>query len=869
MLQGSLFTHDFLREGICETASWKNLPDETISTFRENGIALFSKFPMATNPNETQTEDDLIWKVLELLGWNSFLRQQNLSAKGKFDVPDGLLFTSEAAKATANTKADEWRRYEQGVCTVESKRWDRKLDRKDALADDDGVPSTQILRYLRRVDDVTAGKVRWGILTNGHHWRLYYQGATSVSEEFLELDLPLLLGLDGFEPGLFDGDPDHFLKVFILMFGRDAFVPSDEERTFHQVSLEQGKLWERRVAEDLSDLVFEQVFPNLVQGLYSADPERPESPTQAYLDEVRDGALILLYRLLFVLYAEDRNLLPVTDTRYDDYGMRIRVRREIAERIDKGDTFAAGMGPKYQHMQNLFKAINEGQEDLGLPPYNGGLFHSERIPLLERTILPDAVFAPIIDALSRIGPADNRRWINYRDLKVRQLGSIYECLLEHEVVQDGDGVRIRPNVFARKGSGSYYTPDDLVRLIIERTLNPLLSERRLAFEEAADTLKSEKGPRQDRLDRLSRLDPANAFLDLKICDPAMGSGHFLVDLVDYMADQVLEAIVSSEAAVDWADYVSPVSLSVAHIRARILQQADEHNWANISEEQLDDRQIIRRMILKRVIYGVDKNVMAVELAKVALWLHTFTVGAPLSFLDHHLRTGDSLFGEFVRPVEDELAKRGDMFLRPSVQQGMNAAKGMMAVERMTDSDIAEAKSSAVTFEGVSEATLPLVRFLGLVHALRWRSVTDKKAAKALDALLDGIHGDPMEIAAGAAPTGKKKEITEFQKQLAEAHELDIEQHFMHWEVAFPGVWTDWESADPEGGFDAIIGNPPWDRIKMQEVEWFAARKPEIAHAQRAVDRKQMIKALKTAGDPLYDDFIKASGPAGAVRYCFR
>ena len=127
----------------------------------------------------------------------------------------------------------------------------------------------------------------------------------------------------------------------------------------------------------------------------------------------------------------------------------------------------------------------------------------------------------------------------------------------------------------------------------------------------------------------------------------MGSGHFLVSLVDYLADQVITAMAEAEATRAWADYVSPLSDRIEAIRNTILGNAEERGWT-IDPAQLDDRHIIRRMVLKRCVYGVDKNLMAVELAKVALWLHTFTVGAPLSFLDHHLRCGDSLFGSWVR-----------------------------------------------------------------------------------------------------------------------------------------------------------------------------------------------------------------------------
>ena len=231
MLKGTLFTEDFLREGIKETETWRALDEGSVDAFRDAALDIFDAFPTDKKPNEAQTEDDLIWKVLALLGWSDFLRQQNLSAKGKDDVPDGLLFADSAAKAHANERDEEWRRYGDGLAIVESKRWQRRLDRKDALKDDIGVPSTQMLRYLRRVDDMTQGKVRWGILTNGRHWRLYYQGATSVSEEFLELDLPMLLGVSGFELDLFADEAQHLLKVFLLMFGREAFLPGADGRT--------------------------------------------------------------------------------------------------------------------------------------------------------------------------------------------------------------------------------------------------------------------------------------------------------------------------------------------------------------------------------------------------------------------------------------------------------------------------------------------------------------------------------------------------------------------------------------------------------------------------------------------------------------
>ena len=858
--QGSLFASDFLSGAITRLPDWQELDDASLEDLEGALRAIFDRFPAAASPNESQTEDDLIWPVLARLGWTASLRQQNLSAFGRVDVPDGLLFSDDAMKAQANDFVQEWRRYELGLAVVESKRWLRPLDRHSGRHGEETAPSTQMLRYLRRIDDVTTGKLRWGILTDGARWRLYYQGARSVSEQFFEVDLAALLDLPGHNDGLFALDAAecrHWLKVFALVFRREAFLPgAADARTFHQRAIAEGRFYEERVAASLSNLVFGQVFPALARAIAAAEPDAP-------LPEVREAALLLLYRLLFILYAEDRDLLPVRDRRYDDYALRDRVRGDVGRRKDQGDTFAETLATYWSAIDGLCRAIDQGEISIGLPPYNGGLFDRERAPLLDRIRLGDRVMADVIDALSfEQGPA-GRRYINYRDLGVRQLGSIYERLLEHELAPDGDGVAVRPNIFARKGSGSYYTPDDLVGLIVEETIEPLVRTRMDAFEAEAGRMPADGPERERAVARLAALDPAENILGLKVCDPAMGSGHFLVSLVDYLADEVIAAMAEAEALAD--GYVSPLVGRIQAIRDRIVANAEERNWA-IDLDRLDDRHIIRRMVLKRCVFGVDKNPMAVELAKVALWLHTFTVGAPLSFLDHHLRCGDSLFGAWARGgIDKAIDYGGPLLLHGSVTQAERSALGMQTIEELTDAEIAEAHRSAETFAQVEEATAPLDAVLSLVHAIDWLEVKDRDGRTALESFFGGLLGDPIEIALGQAEvSAERPESAHFAELLRKARHLVDEERFLNWQAAFPGVWTNWQSASPEGGFDAVIGNPPWDRMKLQQVEWFATRRREIALAPRAADRKRMIAALEQAGDPLAQDYALASERATAA-----
>ena len=852
--RGSLFAHDYLHESITRLDDWRDID---AAAFEAAVGGVFARFPMAGSPNESQTEDDLIWPVLAHLGWTESLRQQNLSAAGRQDVPDGLLFQDAAAKDRANGFTEEWRRYELGLAVVESKRWRRPLDRQSDRRGEETAPSTQMLRYLRRVDDLTTGALRWGILTNGARWRLYYQGARSVSEQFFELDLAALLDLPGYNEGLFAltaPQRRHGLTVFALVFRRAAFVagPTDP-RTFHQRAIQDARFYEERVAANLSELVFGQVFPGLARAIAAAAPEAP-------LADVREAVLVLLYRLFFILYAEDRDLLPVRDTRYDDYALRKNVRGDIRQRKDQEDVFSARATRYWSALDDLCQAIAHGDASIGLPPYNGGLFDQARTPLLGQIRLDDAVMATVIDALSFEQTPDGRRYINYRDLGVQQLGSIYERLLEHDLVRERDEITIRLNRLARKGSGSYYTSDDLVALIIKETIEPLVRSRIDAFLARHAELATSPLSEDRRIGRLKPLDPAEKLLDLKVCDPAMGSGHFLVNLVDHLADRVITAMAEAEAAVD--GYLSPLIGRIDNIRTTIMAKAEASGWT-IDEDQLDDRHIVRRMVLKRCVYGIDKNPMAVELAKVALWLHTFTVGAPLSFLDHHLRCGDSLFGSWVRTgIETATEQGGSLFLAEPVARATRAAAPMQILEGLTDAEIAEAHRSAEVFAEIEAMTTPLNTFLSLVQAFEWLNIRDSDDHKALFNYFSGTFGDPIEIACGKIEVVQETRDGErFAELLGQARRLTTEERFLNWQVAFPGVWSAWELAGLHGGFDAVIGNPPWDRMKLQQVEWFAARRPEIAMTTRAADRTRMITDLETAGDPLAREFADASARA--------
>ena len=850
-MTGQLFTHYFLTDGIKTTPEWQASVDqpEAFVAFR-NGVARHhSALSRSRNPNEARTEEELIRPVMELLGWTEYVPQP--SAAGHEDIPDHLLFADAESKARAGNP------FEYATVVEESKRFGLSLDSRDrGDRAQRGTPHGQILRYLATAEIESEGRIRWGILTNGSVWRLYDYRARPRASGYFEADLAELL-----QPGNEDG-----LRVFHLLFRRESFTLRDgATSTFLEEALAEGRRYEEQVAQDLSGVVFERVFPNLVNALVQKSEES--------LVASRDAALIFLYRLLFVLYAEDRGLLPVNDERYDDYGLRKPVRDDIASRMAADDTYSAIATNYYDHLTTLFKLIDKGDESIGLPSYNGGLFAVEAAPLLETVRLADEEIAPIIYDLSHAEDSQGvRRFVNYRDMSVQQLGSIYERLLEREPVRDDDGnISIRPNPYARKDSGSFYTSQELVDLIVERTLKPLAEERLQAFADKAAELKSERRSKQERREELEQLDPAEAVLDLKVLDPAMGSGHFLVTAVDFLSDYIAELIERVPEIPEWLDgeYASPLVGRVAAIREDIRKRADESNWV-LDEAQLTDQAIIRRMVLKRCIYGVDKNRLTVELAKVSLWLHSFTVGAPLSFLDHHLRCGDSLVGLRVRDATDELHRLGGMFASSAIAGAETATDGMQRIEEMSDADVAEVQESAELFDGVEETTADLRGLLDFLCGWRWLTAGMKRDERAeFEEPLVRTLGYHAANAYELLAQGPAENISDFSELWHKATSIANREGFLHWEVAFPGVWHRWQESRPQGGFDAVIGNPPWDRIKLQEVEWFATRDIELALAPTAAARRKGIQQLRKQGASLAAEFDAAKAQAESLSQMVR
>jgi len=835
----SLFSQHYLQQRLPDHPDWHEDPMPAFEALR----ALWLKARMfGANWNEAQTEDEFIRPALEVLGWK-FAVQTKSQKKGSVARPDYALFADQAAKDAAYPhQGHDDAFYIHAVAIAEAKYWGRPLSQQDASGRNSwkvgSNPSHQMVSYL------VGTRMSWGILTNGLSWRLYSREASSVASDFYEVDLgPIfdVLPTDG-QPS-----PEQManFKRWWLFFRRDALVPGSAGKSFVEQVLEGSATYARRISDKLKELVFEEVMPEIAVGIVAFRRRQlgVQAESEQSLHEIYAACLSLLYKLLFVLYAEARDLLPMSNTGYREQSLT-ELARWAALRIDQGQpisdaTFAT---PRYDALLALFHRIDQGEATLGIPHYDGGLFNPTNPDnlFLERHKLSDRTVARVVDIMVR----DAGEPVDYAYISVRNLGAIYEGLLENRlrVIDAAAGkVELVNDKGERKLSGSYYTPDYIVEYIVEQTLDPILDERAAQFATAMDRCaklrnalaktadSSANSTLRTQLEEAER-GAREAFLGIKVCDPAMGSGHFLVNAVDHLTDGVILRIQSyhdTHPNVPW-DW-NPIQRLITRMRGDILAEMAVQNIA-VNAARLDDTALLIRLVMKRCIYGVDLNAMAVELAKLSLWLHSFTIGAPLSFLDHHLRWGNSIIGTDVRTVERAMAvsDSGQFALFQGPFAGLlDLTAVMIEVAERGDATLADVQQSAGAYARFQAELTPYMRMLDLWVSQYFPATPAEGKNGGAPVEFMTLHSEEVR----PALRGETQVDERYRAAIERARALLDEKRFFHWDLEFPEVFVDLQRRDwaENPGFDAVIGNPPYVR-----QEQMAANKPYFAAAHSQV-----------------------------------
>ena len=765
-----LFSDYYLNTILPQRPDWKLLADDA-RPLLDQLRTIYAAF--TPSPNEAQTEDGLIKPVLAALG-HAFEVQAALQTPDGTKKPDYVFYRDQAALVANKGKTLSESLLVPGAIAVgDAKAWERPLDvaiktSKDPFTNKN--PSYQIDFYMRH------SGLAWGILTNGRLWRLYHKDTSRQLNRFYEVDLPVLLERN---------DPEAFL-YFSAFFHRSAF---DTHPLGLDALLRASADYARSVSEGLKTQVYD-ALRHLAQGFLDY-PANGLTPDAATLKQIYDHSLIVLYRLLFILYAEARELLPLRESAgyRDEYSLDA-VKREVARRKLTGPALLPTTARLWAKLRDLFQIISAGSPPLKVATFNGGLFDGQRYPFLERHTVGDARLQEALDMLARV----DGQFVDYRDLAERNLGTIYEGLLEYHLqpIKD-EGGRMKdetggapasassfiphPSSFSidlfndrgeRHRTGSYYTPEFIVQHIVEQALRPVLDAA--VAGKASDAAK------------------VAAVLAVNVADPAMGSGHFPVAATEYIARYLVDLGLAPEGGAGG--------------------EADVVYW--------------KRRVAQSCIYGVDLNPLAVDLAKLSLWLATAAKDRPLSFLDHHLRCGNALVGSRVANLAATTGSATKRRAANPKSKIANPQSGQLSL--LDDADFARSMSTAVDsmwlIEGLAGDTIAEVKeqervYTELRAALtrRYARVADLVAATRFGLQIDPALWQPLvDFAAGRALAAPAK----FSEWLSEAERLSAAQHFFHWELEFPEVFFD-RHGQPLGdnaGFDAVIGNPPYVRQEL-------------------------------------------------------
>lgn len=660
----------------------------------------------------------------------------------------------------------------------------------------------------------------WGLVFAGDRVRLMRDNASLTRPAWIEADLGAM-----FRDEMFADFTAFWLLAHATRFGAEDAAASDcALEQWREAGLKQGVEARKDLYANVATALEE-----LGQGLVEANPdlrEQLQSGTlsmQALFEEL----LRTVYRLIFLAVAEDRDLLhprratlaarQLYQQGYSFTFWRERSRRRVAR---------DGHHDAWEAVKVTLASLEHGEDLLGLPAL-GGLFAAASTPNLNNAKIPNRAFLSALFCLGFIRKDGITHRINWRDLKTEELGSVYEGLLEIRPslsvageFQLGTGAKGND----RKTSGSYYTPDSLVECLLDSALDPVL-ERAEASGATAD-------------------EKVKAILNLKVIDPACGSGHFLLGAARRMATRV----------------------------ARLRNE----------DAGKEETQAALRDVVSRCIHGVDRNPMAVELAKVALWIESVSPGQPLGFLDANLRCGDALLGVFDLAVLEEGIP--DEAYKPLTGDSKDAAKFYLKQNR--DAKKGQGQLDFLGGGGVMPAK-PIAAGLGRIKAMPEDTVGQVEKKKAA---FEAWNADParwntqvacdLYMAAFLLPKtevpashlrGMVPTTAEVRQKLAggsvygplEAAGVDAARaaSVLHWPLEFPDVMV------ANGGFDVVLGNPPWERIKLQEQEFFAghpaADEPNAAARARAIT-KLAEAAEGTSDRALYNAFQIAKRVAEAT-----
>lgn len=776
---------------------------------------IFKESPEAT------MEKDFIFKVFELLGYE-FSYRQRISFQGQSHEPDNTLFATKELKEEFQKDTTK---LENILLFCESKGYKVELD--NASKDKKFNPHYQLLDYLKTF------KVDFGFSTNGRKWRFYDNSVVSTSKTYYEIDLEAIF---------LNSDIEAF-KYFYFIFRKDNFVITNSKIT--NTIIEQNAHVKSDVETDLKNVIYgtgrrDSIFEIIGKSIYKSAPNKS-------LHEVYENTLYLIFRLLFIAYFEDKNKRLLELHRYyNDISLGTLFEKLKDPMNQQEDRFNF-----YGDLRRLFRVLNEGDESYEVPLFNGGLFNPLNSKLLEfGKLLNNCQLFTILNSLLVFDNGNSLFRRDFKNLSIINLGSIYEGLLEYrfeltsediyyieykeskkstkivsgyldtyDYAKVSKGLITKENFYkageiyltnssnSRKSTASYYTPTSLSSFMVKSAIDLELS----------------KGKKP---------------IDLKILDNACGSGHFLLEALSYITDK---AILSLEDDQELQEMVKTERTKI------------QSNLMGFDEViQISDYDIVKRLMLKKTIFGVDLNPFAVELTKLALWIDSFIFGTPLSFLSHHIKQGNSLIGSNLNNFKNFMKENDFGLFQSDFEAQFEVLKTIYEkIDNLQDTTTDEINESKKLYDEEIKPNLKkLNNALNLITLYRFANITEHKK-ELMEMKLDI---DLLDSLFENRPSRALSIIEEYQNKF----------RFFNYEVEFAEMVNN-------QGFDIVIGNPPWDKTKLEDKDFFSQYRSNyrtLSDKQKAEVKadllaKPEIKAkYENEGEFTYiiNEYLKANFP---------
>lgn len=759
--------------------------------------------------NEHQFEDEFISKVLEILGWY-FVRQDEKIIQGKLEKPDFLLFSNEKLKTKYENLDKETKKSSNDFTIIlESKAYNIEIDNKKVKDN----PHFQILRYLGNL------KKNYGFLTNGRFWRFYDNSILNSNKVFYEINLEKII-------------EDQNIEAFAYFYSVFSAFNFTEKEDHLEITLQNNKLSKIKIEDDLKSIIY---GTNGNESLFEFIGSKIYNKTKADLKLIYENSLYFIFRLLFIAYFEDKFEIILEKHKYFKSKISLRT---LLENLQEDESSSGGFG----ELENIFNIYNKGKGNFDMPVFNGGLFDESKTALLSTPkIFNDKDLKFILNQLLNFKDKNLSFKRDYKTLSVEHLGTIYEGLLSYffeianediyyvsykekskeiecyfdnydfKILEKSKKVEkytfykkgqiyLKNTSNSRKASASFYTPQSIANFLIQGALKDKLNNENI--------------------------------LKFKILDNACGSGHFLVGVLNAITHIVLSDF----------DHFTNLKELYEEEKENILNYIKDF----VQDYEVDESDILKRLLLKRIIYGVDLNPFSIELTKLSLWIDSFIFGTPLSFIEHHIKCGNALINSNLSDFKDLIKQNSSNLFTNSITQEFEILQEVFEkLDNLKDTNEEQIKQSKQIYQNeITPKLNKLNLYLNYINTLHF---VDKEELQILKALSqDDIQNLSQNEQA-------KNIISKYQKEF----------NFFNYELEFPEIIEN----QVFKGFDIIIGNPPWDKSEFSDNDFFPQYKSD--YRSLIASKKKEIQDNLLAKDYIKQNYEKQKAHIDVINVYYK